>query len=225
MGSGWTSPTASWAAGASSSATAAPLVSASLARTVAHACQPASSSSSACVQTASKVCEPTPDPGSGAGGGGGARQGNRGEGAERRGSCLGPHLLTAPWPAGDLCEHRENPCWLREPCLHGGTCEGTRCLCPPDFSGPRCQQGNCPGFSPPPTCGPGGDTRGPRCLCLLTAPASLHRPWTRHSRVRVASGRQRGQRYVLPVAREACLLPGFPCQPLSQGAHTLVSGL
>ncbi|KAM5247632.1 basement membrane-specific heparan sulfate proteoglycan core protein isoform 2-T2 [Ctenodactylus gundi] len=42
---------------------------------------------------------------------------------------------------GDLCEHEENPCQLREPCLHGGTCQGTRCLCPPGFSGPRCQQG------------------------------------------------------------------------------------
>ncbi|XP_047579738.1 basement membrane-specific heparan sulfate proteoglycan core protein isoform X13 [Lutra lutra] len=42
---------------------------------------------------------------------------------------------------GDLCEHEENPCRLREPCLHGGTCQGTRCLCPPGFSGPRCQQG------------------------------------------------------------------------------------
>uniref|UniRef100_A0A8C0L4U3 Basement membrane-specific heparan sulfate proteoglycan core protein n=1 Tax=Canis lupus dingo TaxID=286419 RepID=A0A8C0L4U3_CANLU len=31
---------------------------------------------------------------------------------------------------------------LREPCLHGGTCQGTRCLCPPGFSGLRCQQGN-----------------------------------------------------------------------------------
>ncbi|XP_039710566.1 basement membrane-specific heparan sulfate proteoglycan core protein isoform X7 [Pteropus medius] len=43
---------------------------------------------------------------------------------------------------GDLCEHEENPCQLREPCLHGGTCQGTRCLCPPGFSGPRCQQGS-----------------------------------------------------------------------------------
>uniref|UniRef100_A0A673TRL3 Basement membrane-specific heparan sulfate proteoglycan core protein n=1 Tax=Suricata suricatta TaxID=37032 RepID=A0A673TRL3_SURSU len=42
---------------------------------------------------------------------------------------------------GDLCEHEENPCQLHEPCLHGGTCQGTRCLCPPGFSGPRCQQG------------------------------------------------------------------------------------
>ncbi|KAM7247874.1 hypothetical protein CapIbe_001827 [Capra ibex] len=40
---------------------------------------------------------------------------------------------------GDLCEHEENPCQLHEPCLHGGTCQGTRCLCPPGFSGPRCQ--------------------------------------------------------------------------------------
>lgn len=46
-----------------------------------------------------------------------------------------------PWSAGDLCEHEENPCQLREPCLHGGTCQGTRCLCLPGFSGPRCQQG------------------------------------------------------------------------------------
>ncbi|KAK2106116.1 Basement membrane-specific heparan sulfate proteoglycan core protein [Saguinus oedipus] len=46
-----------------------------------------------------------------------------------------------PWPAGDLCEHEENPCQLREPCLHGGTCQGTRCLCLPGFFGPRCQQG------------------------------------------------------------------------------------
>ncbi|XP_040320111.1 basement membrane-specific heparan sulfate proteoglycan core protein isoform X10 [Herpailurus yagouaroundi] len=43
---------------------------------------------------------------------------------------------------GDLCEHEENPCRLREPCLHGGVCQGTRCLCPPGFSGPRCQQGS-----------------------------------------------------------------------------------
>uniref|UniRef100_G1NWX9 Heparan sulfate proteoglycan 2 n=1 Tax=Myotis lucifugus TaxID=59463 RepID=G1NWX9_MYOLU len=43
---------------------------------------------------------------------------------------------------GDLCEHEENPCQLREPCLHGGTCQGTHCLCPPGFSGPRCQQGS-----------------------------------------------------------------------------------
>nr|XP_019568140.1 PREDICTED: basement membrane-specific heparan sulfate proteoglycan core protein isoform X7 [Rhinolophus sinicus] len=43
---------------------------------------------------------------------------------------------------GDLCEHEENPCQLREPCLHGGTCQGTRCLCPPGFSGPRCQKGS-----------------------------------------------------------------------------------
>ncbi|XP_058574713.1 basement membrane-specific heparan sulfate proteoglycan core protein isoform X10 [Neofelis nebulosa] len=43
---------------------------------------------------------------------------------------------------GDLCEHEENPCRLREPCLHGGVCQGTRCLCPPSFSGPRCQQGS-----------------------------------------------------------------------------------
>ncbi|XP_053431699.1 basement membrane-specific heparan sulfate proteoglycan core protein isoform X4 [Nycticebus coucang] len=43
---------------------------------------------------------------------------------------------------GDLCEHEENPCQLREPCLHGGTCQGTRCLCLPGFSGPRCQQGS-----------------------------------------------------------------------------------
>ncbi|XP_058409147.1 basement membrane-specific heparan sulfate proteoglycan core protein isoform X9 [Diceros bicornis minor] len=43
---------------------------------------------------------------------------------------------------GDLCEHEENPCQLQEPCLHGGTCQGTRCLCPPGFSGPRCQQGS-----------------------------------------------------------------------------------
>ncbi|XP_038319304.1 basement membrane-specific heparan sulfate proteoglycan core protein isoform X13 [Canis lupus familiaris] len=42
---------------------------------------------------------------------------------------------------GDLCELEENPCQLREPCLHGGTCQGTRCLCPPGFSGLRCQQG------------------------------------------------------------------------------------
>uniref|UniRef100_A0A8C0L457 Basement membrane-specific heparan sulfate proteoglycan core protein n=1 Tax=Canis lupus dingo TaxID=286419 RepID=A0A8C0L457_CANLU len=46
---------------------------------------------------------------------------------------------------GDLCELEENPCQLREPCLHGGTCQGTRCLCPPGFSGLRCQQGNRPG--------------------------------------------------------------------------------
>ncbi|XP_053776217.1 basement membrane-specific heparan sulfate proteoglycan core protein isoform X1 [Desmodus rotundus] len=43
---------------------------------------------------------------------------------------------------GDLCEHEENPCQLREPCLHGGTCQGTHCLCPPGFFGPRCQQGS-----------------------------------------------------------------------------------
>ncbi|KAM6218940.1 basement membrane-specific heparan sulfate proteoglycan core protein [Rhynchocyon petersi] len=42
---------------------------------------------------------------------------------------------------GDLCEHEENPCQLHEPCLHGGTCQGTRCLCTPGFSGPHCQQG------------------------------------------------------------------------------------
>ncbi|XP_049631522.1 basement membrane-specific heparan sulfate proteoglycan core protein [Suncus etruscus] len=42
---------------------------------------------------------------------------------------------------GDLCEHEENPCLLPAPCLHGGTCHGTRCLCPPGFSGLRCQQG------------------------------------------------------------------------------------
>lgn len=67
-----------------------------------------------------------------------------------------PCPLTAPWPTGDLCEHEENPCRLREPCLHGGVCQGTRCLCPPGFSGPRCQQGNCPGLSPPPSWGPLG---------------------------------------------------------------------
>uniref|UniRef100_A0A8C5LBW9 Basement membrane-specific heparan sulfate proteoglycan core protein n=1 Tax=Jaculus jaculus TaxID=51337 RepID=A0A8C5LBW9_JACJA len=43
---------------------------------------------------------------------------------------------------GDLCEHEENPCQLSEPCLHGGTCQGTRCLCLPGFSGTRCQQGS-----------------------------------------------------------------------------------
>ncbi|XP_068395211.1 basement membrane-specific heparan sulfate proteoglycan core protein isoform X3 [Eschrichtius robustus] len=48
---------------------------------------------------------------------------------------------------GDLCEHEENPCQLREPCLHGGTCQGTRCLCPPGFSGPRCQQGSAHGIA------------------------------------------------------------------------------
>lgn len=50
----------------------------------------------------------------------------------------------SPWPrpTGDLCEHAENPCQLQEPCLHGGTCQGTHCLCPPGFSGPRCQQGS-----------------------------------------------------------------------------------
>ncbi|XP_075408101.1 basement membrane-specific heparan sulfate proteoglycan core protein isoform X2 [Tenrec ecaudatus] len=42
---------------------------------------------------------------------------------------------------GDLCEHEENPCQLNEPCLHGGTCQGTRCLCAPGYSGPRCQHG------------------------------------------------------------------------------------
>ncbi|XP_048206408.1 basement membrane-specific heparan sulfate proteoglycan core protein isoform X4 [Perognathus longimembris pacificus] len=45
---------------------------------------------------------------------------------------------------GDLCEDEENPCQLREPCLHGGTCQGTQCLCLPGFSGPRCQQGSGP---------------------------------------------------------------------------------
>uniref|UniRef100_A0A8C7BYP0 Basement membrane-specific heparan sulfate proteoglycan core protein n=1 Tax=Neovison vison TaxID=452646 RepID=A0A8C7BYP0_NEOVI len=69
---------------------------------------------------------------------------------QNRGTCMPAgefefQCLCADGFKGDLCEHRENPCWLREPCLHGGTCEGTRCLCPPDFSGPRCQQGNCPG--------------------------------------------------------------------------------
>uniref|UniRef100_A0A8D1S977 Basement membrane-specific heparan sulfate proteoglycan core protein n=1 Tax=Sus scrofa TaxID=9823 RepID=A0A8D1S977_PIG len=48
---------------------------------------------------------------------------------------------------GDLCEHEENPCQLHEPCLHGGTCQGTRCLCPPGFSGPRCQQGSVHGIA------------------------------------------------------------------------------
>ncbi|XP_036699513.1 basement membrane-specific heparan sulfate proteoglycan core protein isoform X6 [Balaenoptera musculus] len=48
---------------------------------------------------------------------------------------------------GDLCEHEENPCRLHEPCLHGGTCQGTRCLCPPGFSGPRCQQGSAHGIA------------------------------------------------------------------------------
>nr|XP_058908989.1 basement membrane-specific heparan sulfate proteoglycan core protein isoform X11 [Kogia breviceps] len=48
---------------------------------------------------------------------------------------------------GDLCEHEENPCQLHEPCLHGGTCQGTRCLCPPGFSGPRCQQGSAHGIA------------------------------------------------------------------------------
>uniref|UniRef100_A0A8C7EWF8 Heparan sulfate proteoglycan 2 n=1 Tax=Neovison vison TaxID=452646 RepID=A0A8C7EWF8_NEOVI len=65
---------------------------------------------------------------------------------QNRGTCMPAgefefQCLCADGFKGDLCEHRENPCWLREPCLHGGTCEGTRCLCPPDFSGPRCQQG------------------------------------------------------------------------------------
>uniref|UniRef100_A0A8C7C7Q3 Basement membrane-specific heparan sulfate proteoglycan core protein n=1 Tax=Neovison vison TaxID=452646 RepID=A0A8C7C7Q3_NEOVI len=64
---------------------------------------------------------------------------------QNRGTCMPAgefefQCLCADGFKGDLCEHRENPCWLREPCLHGGTCEGTRCLCPPDFSGPRCQQ-------------------------------------------------------------------------------------
>ncbi|XP_060061512.1 basement membrane-specific heparan sulfate proteoglycan core protein isoform X2 [Erinaceus europaeus] len=43
---------------------------------------------------------------------------------------------------GVFCEHKENPCQLREPCLHGGTCQGNHCLCPPGFSGSRCQQGS-----------------------------------------------------------------------------------
>ncbi|XP_055978752.1 basement membrane-specific heparan sulfate proteoglycan core protein [Sorex fumeus] len=42
---------------------------------------------------------------------------------------------------GDLCEHEENPCLLPAPCLHGGTCRGAHCICPPGYSGPRCQKG------------------------------------------------------------------------------------
>lgn len=57
MGSAWTSPTASWAVGASVSAMAVPHASASLASMVAHACQPASMSSNACARMDSKVRE------------------------------------------------------------------------------------------------------------------------------------------------------------------------
>lgn len=62
---------------------------------------------------------------------------------------LAPAHPPLPWPIGDLCEHEENPCQLQEPCLNGGTCRGTRCLCPPGFSGPRCQQGTYYELYPP----------------------------------------------------------------------------
>lgn len=61
----------------------------------------------------------------------------------QRASLALPTHPPLPWSTGDLCEHEENPCQLREPCLNGGTCRGTRCLCLPGFSGPRCQQGTC----------------------------------------------------------------------------------
>lgn len=132
--SGWTSPTASWAAGASGSATTARRVSASPVATAPRACPRASTSSSVCVEMASKVGEP---PGWEGGGTGWAAP------------TLAPSHSPLRRPAGDLCEHEENPCQLHEPCLHGGTCQGTRCLCPPGFSGPRCQHSKCPDFSPP----------------------------------------------------------------------------
>uniref|UniRef100_A0A5F9CNP8 Basement membrane-specific heparan sulfate proteoglycan core protein n=1 Tax=Oryctolagus cuniculus TaxID=9986 RepID=A0A5F9CNP8_RABIT len=60
---------------------------------------------------------------------------------------------------GDLCEQEENPCQLHEPCLHGGTCQGTRCLCLPGFSGPRCQQGTRPWLLSTALLGPWGWTQ------------------------------------------------------------------
>lgn len=156
MESGWTSPTVSWAARALGSAMTAPRVNASLARMAPRACLLASMSSSAYVEMASKVCEPA------------QVLGGRGAGWSVAAPAHG--LSPVPWPIGDLCEHEENPCQLREPCLHGGTCQGTRCLCPPGFSGPRCQKGNCTGFSPPPFWGPraGHSTHG--SLYSLTKP-------------------------------------------------------
>lgn len=185
MESAWTSLTASWAAEASGSATTAPRVSASLAGMAPRACLLASMSSSACVEMASKVRQPA--------------QALGGRGAGQSLATLA-HAHSPPPSTGDICEHEENPCKLREPCLHGGTCQGTHCLCPPGFSGPRCQRGNCPSFSLLPFWGRGAGQSTHRCLCQLLEPAFLYRLWTWHSGVRLASRRQRGQWYVFIVA-------------------------
>lgn len=158
MESGWTSPTASWAAGASGSAMTAPRVSASPARMAPHACPRASTSSSAYAGMASKASE--------------LAQALGGRGTERSVAAPARAHSPLPWPTGDLCEHEENPCQLHEPCLHGGTCQGTRCLCPPGFSGPRCQQGNHCGFSPPPPWGLGAGHSPPPGPCL--SPQALY---------------------------------------------------
>ena len=80
-------------------------------------------------------------------GGGAPGLGERGHGVGS--AAPAPAHSALPRPTGDLCEHEENPCQLHEPCLHGGTCQGTRCLCPPGFSGPRCQHSKLPDLSPP----------------------------------------------------------------------------
>ncbi|XP_060115564.1 basement membrane-specific heparan sulfate proteoglycan core protein [Heteronotia binoei] len=40
---------------------------------------------------------------------------------------------------GERCEESEVHCRLPHPCLHGGTCQDTLCLCPPGFLGLYCE--------------------------------------------------------------------------------------
>lgn len=114
--------------------------------------------------------------------GGGAPGPVLGGGAAWAAAAPAPGRSPLPRPAGDLCEHEENPCRLREPCLHGGTCQGTLCLCPPGFSGPRCQHSKHPDFSPPSPLG-----LQERDTAHQPEPASPHRLWTRHGGARLAS--------------------------------------